>query len=133
MLVNNTLINSNVNLSELERINKLSLQKLQELNEEKKKLINDEKNKFSEINLKCENFMNDFKSKIETSIPNMDTLVNENQTLKAKLDEAIKNANDLKESLESQMKEKDTHSQKVEVEIRNDIKNHLEEIVPYSS
>ena len=116
-------------LAELEKVNKLSLQRLQALNEEKKKLIQDEKNKFNEINQKCENFVKDFKSKIEGSVPDKETLVSENENLKAQLEEAISNANKLKESLENQMKEKEVKTQTIEEELRSDIKKKMEDIV----
>ena len=123
------MLNANINLAELEKVNKLSLQRLQALNEEKKKLIQDEKNKFNEINQKCENFVKDFKSKIEGSVPDKETLVSENENLKAQLEEAISNANKLNESLENQMKEKEVKTQTIEEELRSDIKKKMEDIV----
>ena len=116
-------------MAELEKVNKLSLQRLQALNDEKKKLLKEEQSKFNEINQKCENFIKDFKSKIEASAPDKETLVNENEKLKAQLQEAISNAKELKETLENQMKEKEMKTQKIENELRNDIKTNMEELV----
>jgi hypothetical protein len=125
------LINTNLAVSNMEKENKLCLQKMQLLNEEKKKTVTEEQLKYNEISQKCENFIKDFKSKVEGSIPDKTVLISENEKLKAQLEEAIKNANELKETLENQMKDKELKTQKIEDELRNDIKTRMEELVKF--
>ncbi len=116
-------------LAESEKINKISLQKLQYLNDEKKKLIQEEQKKFQEINEKCENFIKDFKTKIDDSIPDKEILSSENEKLKSQLEQAVKEANELKESLENEMKDKEVKTRRIEEELRTDIRVKMEEIV----
>jgi hypothetical protein len=118
-----------VTLAESEKINKISLQKLQYLNDEKKKLIQEEQKKFQEINEKCENFIKDFKTKIDDSIPDKEILSSENEKLKSQLEQAVKEANELKESLENEMKDKEVKTRRIEEELRTDIRVKMEEIV----
>jgi len=117
-----------VTLAESEKINKISLQKLQYLNDEKKKLIQEEQKKFQEINEKCENFIKDFKTKIDDSIPDKEILSSENEKLKSQLEQAVKEANELKESLENEMKDKEVKTRRIEEELRTDIRVKMEEI-----
>lgn len=62
-------------------------------------------------------------------MPDKEVLISDNEKLKVQLQEAIDSANQLKETLETQMSEKEIKTNKIEEELRNDIKTKMEDIV----
>jgi hypothetical protein len=49
--------------------------------------------------------------------------------LKSQLEQAVKEANELKETLENEMKDKEVKTRRIEEELRTDIRVKMEEIV----
>ncbi len=49
--------------------------------------------------------------------------------MKSQLEQAVKEANELKETLENEMKDKEVKTRRIEEELRTDIRVKMEEIV----
>ena len=122
-----TTSNENQNLyktkfSEQEKLNKLLMDKLKLNTEEKKQILEEEAAKREEMVKKCENFMKEVQSKFETSLPEKEELIKENDNLRAKLEQA---SNFIKENFDNNMVSK---SQKLEEEFKNLMNDKVKEV-----
>jgi len=109
--------------------------KLEESEEENKYIVKLEKARrielVKEMSLQCEEFMKGLQAKYYKEIPDRSTLLEENDMLRRKFEDFVKNTTEIKDNLESQMKLKDKQTAAFEQEFVVQTKQKMEELVKF--
>jgi chromosome segregation ATPase len=116
----------NRKISDKEKYSKLIIEKINVINGDKQKIISEESEKRNQIVKETENFVRSLQSKYEEELPEKKKLIEENQLLRNEIEQCIKNSGNLKDLLESQLKEKEKASEDIENKIKNDLKSKME-------
>jgi hypothetical protein len=124
--VRETAADTNRKLNEKEKYSKLIIEKINMINADKQMIITEESEKRNSIVKETETFVRALQSKYEEELPEKKKLIEENQLLRAEIEKCIKNSGNLKDMLESQLKEKEKISEDMEHKIKNDLRSKME-------
>jgi chromosome segregation ATPase len=116
----------NRKINDKEKYSKLIIEKINVINADKQKIISEESEKRNVVVKETENFVRTLQSKYEEELPEKKKLIEENQLLRSEIEQCIKNSGNLKDLLESQLKEKEKASEDIENKIKNDLKSKME-------
>lgn len=113
----------NRKINDKEKYSKLIIEKINVINADKQKIISEESEKRNVVVKETENFVRTLQSKYEEELPEKKKLIEENQLLRSEIEQCIKNSGNLKDLLESQLKEKEKASEDIENKIKKDRKS----------
>lgn len=130
-LANNAFVSTNIKVIDLENNNKQILDLMKQLNDEKKLIMIEEEKKRRDLENKCDSFLREFNSKIDSIRPDRDKLEKDNEDLRNGLKIEMDLVEKIKSDFEKLINERKASENLLSEEFKEQLKTRIEEYVNF--